>query len=596
VKTHGEKPRILIIDDDAPIRQLLLEVLSDSYACCAADSSEHALTALAKDHFDLVISDITMGGMSGLELVPHIHAIAPDCVVLMMSGQSNIEAAIAAMHAGAFDYIVKPLEIQHLEAAVERALVQSSLLVERSRSEAQVENLLGQRTAEVNRLAHYDTVTDLPNRILFEDRLSQAIAVAERSQEALGMLFIAPDQLQKVKDTLGHAAGDRLLREIARRLRTRITEGNTVARFGDDEFAVLLAQNSEPKRVIEVIASIQEVLEAPFDLDGQEVFTTASIGVTLFPSDGGDSQRLLKNAVAALYRVKKSGGNNYQFYTAEMHTIATKRLALENSLRHAIENEELLLHYQPILAADAIQIVAVEALLRWQHPLLGLIPPSEFIPLAEATGFIIPIGEWVLRLACRQNKSWQDEGFPAMRIAVNISAQQLRQPNFKMTVVQILAETGLAPEHLELELTESSVMNDVAFAIALLGDLKRMGVKISIDDFGTGFSSLSYLKSLPIDALKIDQSFVRDLATNPDDAALVMAIITLAHSLRLTVVAEGVETEDQLRFLRLLRCDEVQGFLFSKAVSAQELTLLAHSAAAFSTPQAVHPRVSSLQV
>lgn len=567
------KTKILIIDDDDQIRGLLLKLLGNSYDCCEAESAEQALTALAADHFDLVISDILMGGMSGLELVPHVHSIAPDCVVLMISGKCNIETAIEALHAGAFDYIMKPFDARQVQAAVERALKQSLLLKERRRYKDQLEILVQRRTAEVNRLAYYDTLTDLPNRILFEDRVDQAVAVARRSGEAFGVLFIAPDRLKKVNDILGHVRGDWLLNEVANRLRGCVTQGDTVARFGDDEFAFLIRQIGETKDVVEIIRSVQEVLKPSFDLDGQEVFASASVGVSLFPLDGNDCQSLLKNAGAALYRARKAGGNNYQFYMPEMHELASKRLTLETSLRHAIENEEFVLHYQPRVAVDSMQITGVEALIRWQHPQLGLLPPAEFIPLAEDTGLIIPIGEWVVRVACRQNKRWQDEGFGPMRMAVNISAQQLRQPDIAKTMVQILSDTGLAPRHFELELTETSVMNNAEFAIDVLGELKKMEVKISIDDFGTGFSSLSYLKRLPIDALKIDQSFIRDLTVDPDDASLVMAIITLAHNLKLEVVAEGVETEEQLNFLRLLRCDEIQGFLFSKGLPADELAV-----------------------
>ena len=567
------RTKILIIDDDDQIRGLLLKLLGNSYDCCEAESAEQALTALAADHFDLVISDIQMGGMSGLELVPHVHSIAPDCVVLMISGKSNIETAIEALHAGAFDYIMKPFESRQVQAAVERALKQSLLLKEKRRYKDQLEILLQRRTAEVNRLAYYDTLTDLPNRILFEDRVDQAVAVARRSGEAFGILFIAPDRLKKVNDTLGHVSGDGLLNRVAERLQECVSQGDTVARFGDDEFAFLIRQIGETKDVVEIIRSIQEVLKPSFDLDGQEVFASASVGVSLFPLDGNDCQSLLKNAGAALYRAKKAGGNNYQFYMPEMHELASKRLTLETSLRHAIDNEEFVLHYQPRVAVDSMQITGVEALIRWQHPKLGLLAPAEFIPLAEDTGLIIPIGEWVVRVACRQNRRWLDEGFGPMRMAVNIAAQQLRQPNIATTMMQILSDTGLAPRYFELELTETSIMNNAEFAIDVLGELKKMGVKISIDDFGTGFSSLSYLKRLPIDALKIDQSFVRDLTVDPDDASLVMAIITLAHNLKLEVVAEGVETEEQLNFLRLLRCDEIQGFLFSKGLPADELSV-----------------------
>lgn len=562
-----QKSKLLIIDDEEPIRSLLIDLLGGDYDCSDAGSAEEALTALADETFDLVISDIDMGGMSGLELVPRVHSLSPDTVVVMISGNSDIEFAIEALRVGAFDYISKPIDIRHVEASVERALNHNELLKEKRRYKEQLEHLLQQRT-------YYDTITQLPNRSLFEDRLTQAVGIAKATNQSLGVLFISLDQFKKVNDSLGHGPGDTLLREFAERLKSCIGKSDTVARFGNDEFALLRSGIDGTTDVIETIASLYQVLKFSFDLPGHELVATASVGVSLFPMDGEDPQTLLKNAGAALYKAKRSGGDNYQFFTADMHELATKRLALESNLRRAIQNEELLVHYQPRVAVDSLAITGVEALVRWQHPTLGLISPSEFIPLAEDTGLIVPIGEWVLRTACLQGRRWRDEGFAPVPIAVNISARQFHDQDLAQTVIGIVEETGLSPRYLELELTESSIMQDAEFAARMLSRLKHMGISISIDDFGTGFSSLASLKRLPIDALKIDQSFVREAPSDPDDTVLVMAIITLGHNLRLKVTAEGVETEEQLKFLQLLRCDEIQGNFFSKPLSADKFVAL----------------------
>jgi diguanylate cyclase (GGDEF)-like protein len=431
--------------------------------------------------------------------------------------------------------------------------------------------LVRQRTAELNHLAYHDALTDLPNRILFEDRLTQALILAERNRQTLGVLFLSLDRFKKVHETLGHAIGDRLLQKVAERLRSSAHKGETVARFEGDEFALLLTQigGTEGEHVIEVIFQITESLELPFTIDEHELFITASIGISLYPDDGTDASTLFKNADAALYRAKEQGGNNYQFYTADMNAKAVKRLTLENSLRRALERNEFEVYYQPVLDVNTKKIVGMEALLRWHHPDLGLVQPVEFIPLAEDTGMIVPIGEWVLRTACAQSKSWQDAGFAPLALAVNLSARQFQQQNLAEVVARILQETGFDAHNLELELTESSIMKNAEYAVKALGELKAMGVKLAIDDFGTGYSSLGYLKRLPIDTLKIDRSFVCDVTTDSDDAALVMAIITLAHNLRLKVIAEGVDSEEQLSFLHLLRCDEWQGYLFSKPLPVE---------------------------
>lgn len=561
------RPRILITDDDQHVRAVLVELLADDYACVAASSAEEALAQLRAGEFAVVLSDITMGGISGLELIPQVLALAPETVVVMISGEQNIERAIEAMRVGAFDYLTKPFDLRHVEAAVRRALQHHELLVAQRYYENFLEETIAARTAERDRLAYHDAVTDLPNRALFEDNLTQSLTLAQLNGQQLAVMFLALDRFKKFNDTLGHATSDLLLRAVAERLTACVRLGDTVARFEGDEFSLLLTRINSTDDAAAMARRLQEALKAPLRADGQELYVTASIGIGLYPEDGADTRTLLKNAGAALYRAKQQGGNSYRFYTPSMNERALQRLALENDLRRALERREFVVHYQPQVNG-AGRITCMEALVRWQHPGLGLLAPGEFIPLAEDTGLIVPLGEWVLRAACAQLKSWQAAGHAALQVAVNLSPRQFQQPDLVALIVAATRAAGIAPGLLELEVTEGSLMVNVEQAIATLRELQGMGIQIAIDDFGAGYSSLSYLKHLPVNVLKIDRSFVRDLASDPHDAAIVMAIINLAHSLNFTVKAEGVETEEQMRFLRLLRCDEMQGDLFSQPLPA----------------------------
>lgn len=573
-KFAGQERNLLIVDDEPQVRECLRELLSDEYVCSTAGSAGEALALLETRKFALVLSDIWMPGVTGLQMLPHIAAASPETVVMMISGEGTIESAIEAMRAGAFDYVTKPFDIQHVLAAVARAYQHHVLRVTKVSYENHLEELIEQRTAERDRLAYYDPLTNLPNRAMFEDRLAQALPLAQRCGKKLAVAFLCIDRFKKFADTLGHATADELLCQVGARLKTCMRDGDTLARFGSDEFSLLLAQAESAQQIASAADSFEDVLRAPFMLNGQEFFLTASIGIGLHPDDATDSQRLLQHAGAALYRAKQQGGNQYQFFTPGANEHALKRLAFESSLRRAVEREEFVVHYQPQVLTDSCEIIGVEALVRWQHPELGLVSPAEFIPLAEDTGLIVQIGEWVLRTACAQTKAWQDAGFPQLRVAVNLSPRQFRHADLVAMVRSTLAETRLDATALELELTEGSVMEDGEQAIATLRELNALGIKISIDDFGLGYSSLSRLTQLPIDVLKIDQSFVRDATENPENAAIMMAIITLAHSLKLKVVAEGVEEESQYKFLRLLRCDYMQGYLFSKPLTTEALARL----------------------
>lgn len=561
---HTERSSILIIDDDEQIRGLLSDLLGANHNCTTVGSAEEALAILNSINFNLVISDINMGGISGLDLVPRVLERTPDTVVVMISGQQTIDFAIEAMRAGAFDYITKPLDLRLVETAVSRALAHHLLLSQKRVYENHLEDLVKKRTAEIEHLAYHDGLTDLPNRVLFEDRCTQALAIAQRNQNLVAVMLVSLDRFKKVTESLGHAAGDVVLTEAAARLQLCVTDGDTVARFEGDEFALLLTHVAETADLAETARAISDVFRASFRLGSQEVYVSTSIGISLFPFNGKDTSMIMRNAVAAQYRAKKRGGNNYQFYAADMNALAVKRLELETGMRRGIENREFVTFYQPVVNLASGAVVGSEALVRWQHPELGLLPPARFIGLAEDTGLILDIGDIVLREACARTRAWQDRGFAGLRIAVNISARHFQQTSFSERLVEILEETRFDPTCLELELTETSIMENTEAAVKLLRQIRELGVKVAIDDFGTGYSSLSYLKHLPIDTVKLDRSFVMGATTDPDDASLVMAIVTLAHNLRLRVIAEGVETVDQVSFLRQLKCDEAQGYLFGK--------------------------------
>lgn len=442
-----------------------------------------------------------------------------------------------------------------------------------------------QTKEKLNHLAYHDALTDLPNQVLFKDRLKQAIALSRRNDQMQAVLLLNLDRFKTINDSLGYAAGDRLLQSVAQRLTSCVRESDTVARFGSDEFAILLTQIPRAQDAANAARAIKQSLDQAFIFEDQEIFVSSSIGISLYPQDGRDTGGLLKTAGVALDRAKAQGGGNYQFYTAGGTTRALKQLILESNLRPGLERSEFFIQYQPQVAIHDFHLVGMEALIRWQHPSLGLLYPSEFINLAEESGFIIALGDWVLRTGCAQNKAWQDAGLTPMRLSVNFSARQFQQPTFISDVAQILKDTNLDPRWLELELTESSIMKDPEQAIEKLHELKLMGIKVAVDDFGTGYSSLNYLKRFPIDTLKIDKSFVSDICKDPHDTAIVRAIINLGHALDVTVIAEGVETKEQLQYLSALECDAVQGFLFSKALSAKAFEELLVEQRRVSEPQ-----------
>lgn len=560
---------ILIIDDVDQVRRLLKEVLCD-HDCVLAASAEEALELLDSRTFDLVLSDINMPGISGLDLVPKILARAPDMVVVMVSGEQTIESAIEAMRVGAFDYITKPLDLRHVEAAVDRALAHHKLLVDRRIYSEHLAELVNERTAEIEHLAYHDKLTDLPNRSLFLQQCEMAVADCAENSTSGAVILVSIDRFKRITDTLGHAAGDMLISESAARLRQCFSEEKFLARYDTDEFILLLPRIENAETALDAASSITEAMKPPFVVaDEQEVFLTASLGIALFPSDGGTASQILSNAGAALEVANKQVGNTVRLYTAEQNAQARRQLGLEMNLRHAVEANQFVNYYQPIVNLGTGKLVGCEALVRWQHPRLGLLAPADFIGLAEDTGLILDIGMWVINDACRQMRHWHRQGLGPLRIAVNVSGRQFHDQAFGGRLIEALAEAQLDPQSMELEITETTIIESLDAAIEILTALRKTGMKISIDDFGTGYSSLSYLKHLPIDTVKLDRSFVSGSSSDPRDAALVMAIVNLAHSLGLKVIAEGIETESQRDFLRLLKCDEGQGYLLGRPAPSE---------------------------
>ena len=423
----------------------------------------------------------------------------------------------------------------------------------------------------IQSLAYYDDLTRLPNRTLLKDRLARALAGARRHQRRVALLFLDLDRFKDINDSLGHSVGDLLLQEVAERLKTRGREQDTVARLGGDEFLIMLTDVKDVPDAAVAAERLMDAMTAEFVVQGHSLSIGCSVGISIFPEHGADCDTLIKNADAAMYSAKESGRNNFCFFTEDMNAQAVERLTLESSLRLALAKEQFFLMYQPQVNIATGEITGLEALLRWQRPGFGLVAPDKFIRIAENSGLIVPIGEWVLRTACAQAQKWQDEGLPAVTVAVNVSAVQFRQEDFCALVRRVLNETGLAPKYLELELTESLLLANADLRLSVVQELKAMGLTLAIDDFGTGYSSFSYLRQFQVSRLKIDRSFIRDVAVNPDDAAITAAIISMAKSLRLKVIAEGVEDEAQISFLRAHHCDEIQGYYFCRPLTVDKV-------------------------
>jgi diguanylate cyclase (GGDEF)-like protein len=589
---------LLLVDDEVDVGAALERLLRhDGYRILRATSGLEGLELLEQHKIGVIISDQRMPGMSGVEFLTRVYELYPQTIRIVLSGYADLASVTDAINRGAiYKFFTKPWDNEALRVDVMEAFWRQELAQEKERLLQEIQSanvLLSQlnlelaaamehKDSQIKRIAHYDSLTELPNRLLFLDRLDQELARANRDNQMVAVLSLDLDRFKKVNESFGHPVGDQLLQAVARKLSGQIRACDTVARIADDEFAIVLTGVKATHAAGEVA---QKILDSfahnPISISDSEVFITLSIGISVFPVDGVNTTALLKSADTALHQAKKEGRNNFQYYTGQMNATSWQRLKLETELRQALVRNEFVLHYQPKVAMDCSKIVGMEALLRWQSAERGLVTPAEFIPLLEETGLILPVGEWVLREACKQARVWQDAGIPDVHIAVNLSALQFRQPDFAGFVLKIMQENRLDPamNAIELELTESLLLDNVARTIDTLNVLHEAGIRFSIDDFGTGYSSLSYLKRFPISSLKIDQSFVQDLSSNRDDESIVSAIIALGCSLGLSVIAEGVETMEQSAQLRRMGCDGMQGYLFSRPVPVAEMTYLLQNSA-----------------
>ncbi len=557
---------ILLVEDNVGDARLIKEGLAEANVCSfelvQINRVSEIRRALDAHSIDAVLLDLSLPDSQGLDTLRRARDYAAGIPIVVLSGLNDETQAIKAVQEGAQDY--------HVKGCVQGSLLARSVCyaIERHRMHSELEKA---RSHE-HYTATHDILTKLPNRQLFHDRLRHALVDARRHNEKVALLFLDLDRFKLTNDTLGHAVGDRLLQAVAGRIGKCIRESDTAARLGGDEFTVILTGITRAQDVARIARILLDSMAEPFQIGEHQLFITTSIGISIYPSDGTDDETLIKNADIAMYRAKASGKNNYQFYLPTMNDRAMEKMELEGHLRQALEREEFVLHYQPQLNVTTGEIIGMEALVRWQHPSHGLLYPGEFIPLAEESGLIVPLGEWVLRTACAQNKAWIDAGLPKVSMAVNYSARQFQCANPIDAILKAVRDTGLDPQYLELELTESAIMTDADFATATLRQLSKVGIQVSIDDFGTGYSSLSYLKRLPLAKLKIDEIFIRTLTVDQSDWAITSAIVAMARNLNLHPIAEGVETIEQLEALRSLECERMQGYLFSRPLDTVRAT------------------------
>ena len=548
------KPIVVLADDDPSIRLMVRHVLeSEDYEIVEAEDGLDAIKAVEKQHPALVLLDAVMPGLDGFTTCQQIKERGHvDVPVIMLTGLDDDASVERAYDAGAIDYITKPIKWAVLKHRV-RSIVKS-VMAER----------------KIQRLEYRDTLTQLPNRLLFNDRLEQAIVRAERHRESVALMVIDIDDFKLVNDSFGHEAGDKLIKAVADLLSRSMRRADTVARLGGDEFAIIVENVDGEDDAISIADNLTTILEHNVRLDNQETFTSASVGIAMFPGDGSDASTLLKNADTAMFRAKEQGRRCFQFYKAEMSVNAMERLELENSIRQAIENNEMVIHYQPTIDIHNNEISGVEALLRWQHPDKGIITPDDFLQVAIESGLIVPIGEWMIKTICHQLRVWKDAGMENQNIAINLTAKQFKDQNLLATFKIAMAEHQIEGSELTVEVTEKTLVSSEGEIEETLNKLHEMGVKISVDDFGIGFASLTNLKDLPIDIVKIDDALIAGVPDNEQDVAVVNAIAGLTRGLKMKLLAEGIENERQLEMLKGLGCQFAQGFYWSKALPADQ--------------------------
>ncbi|WP_346289599.1 putative bifunctional diguanylate cyclase/phosphodiesterase [Sphaerothrix gracilis] len=566
--------KILVIENDAAVREELQQLLeTEGYAVTATVDGHSGIQLASEQRPDLIICATTLGDITGHDVLVQMQQDSELAILpfILLSDRTDAAYLRKSMELGADDCLVKPFSDAELLPAIAARLDKQNAITER------YVNILRHTAERLNRLAHYDSLTDLPNHRLLYQRLSQSVQKAIQRNQRVALISVSLDRLRQVNNVMGYPAGDTLLQATAQRLTACLPKSATIARLTGNQFAVLLTSFRNRQAVVEVSEEIIDCLSRPFSLPGQEVFVTTSIGIALYPEDTQDINVLLRQADAALDWAKQQKSHYYQFYRTDMPVVSNDEIVLETWLRYALERQEFEVYYQPQQQLKSGKITGAEALIRWRHPEQGYISPAQFIPLAEETGLIVPIGEWILRTVCQQARAWQHKGLPPIRVAVNLSSVQFNQPHLTRTIAQILTDTELSPDCLELELTETALMQDTETAVRVLQELKAIGLCIAIDDFGTGYSSLSYLKQLPIDMLKIDNCFVRGVTADAKNIAILTAVIQMAHNLQLSVIAEGVETPHELDFLIANDCDMVQGHFVSPPLSEPDMQNLLRS-------------------